>query len=204
MITAIREARRARGMTLDDVARACVPPTTSQQIGRLETGTRRASLEWLNRIAAALGVSASDLVRLPERSDVPVAALLGTNGTMAPRHPRTILPPSPEPGLLAVQVELTAGDYRTGDTIWCRRLAPEAFGQALNRDVLVPRPAGRFVFGRLIGMAGAGQSTGGGAARANGGDGARLQILPPLPRSRQQVVAEPPWLAVAVRLLRDL
>ena len=35
MITRIREVRRARGMTLDDVARACVPPTTPQTIGRL-------------------------------------------------------------------------------------------------------------------------------------------------------------------------
>ncbi len=40
MITRIREVRRARGMTLDDVARACKPPTTAQTIGRLETGTR--------------------------------------------------------------------------------------------------------------------------------------------------------------------
>ena len=29
-------------------------------------------------------------------------------------------------------------------------LAPEAYGGALNRDVLIPRPAGRFLFGRLI------------------------------------------------------
>jgi transcriptional regulator with XRE-family HTH domain len=40
MITRIREVRRARGMTLDDVARRCTPATTPQTIGRLETGTR--------------------------------------------------------------------------------------------------------------------------------------------------------------------
>ena len=55
MITRIREVRRARGMTLDDVARACQPPTTPQTIGRLETGTRTVSVGWLNRIADALG-----------------------------------------------------------------------------------------------------------------------------------------------------
>ena len=44
MITRIREVRRARGMTLDDVAKACVPPTTPQTIGRLETGTRTVSV----------------------------------------------------------------------------------------------------------------------------------------------------------------
>ena len=42
------------------------------------------------------------------------------------------------------------GDYRAGDEIWCEMLGPEDFGRALNRDVLVPRPAGRFLFGRLI------------------------------------------------------
>ena len=62
MITRIREVRRARKMTLDDVARACEPATTPQTIGRLETGTRTVSVGWLNRIAKALGVEASDLV----------------------------------------------------------------------------------------------------------------------------------------------
>ena len=61
MITRIREVRRARGMTLDDVAKACSPPTTPQTIGRLETGTRTVSVGWLNRIASALGVDAAEL-----------------------------------------------------------------------------------------------------------------------------------------------
>ena len=46
MITRIREVRRARGMTLDDVARRCEPPTTAQPIGRLDTGTRTVSVGW--------------------------------------------------------------------------------------------------------------------------------------------------------------
>ena len=57
MITRIREVRRARKMTLQDVADRCTPPTTPQTIGRLETGTRTVSVGWLNRIAAALGVA---------------------------------------------------------------------------------------------------------------------------------------------------
>ncbi|OYW85458.1 MAG: transcriptional regulator, partial [Sphingobium sp. 32-64-5] len=60
MITRIREVRRAKGLTLDDVAKRCDPPTTAQTIGRLETGTRTVSVNWLNRIAAALGVNAAD------------------------------------------------------------------------------------------------------------------------------------------------
>ena len=61
MITRIREVRRARGMTLEEVARVRAP-TTAQTIGRLETGTRTVSVGWLNRIAGALGVEAQDLV----------------------------------------------------------------------------------------------------------------------------------------------
>ena len=74
MITRIREVRRARGLTLDDVAKACEPPTTAQTIGRLETGTRTVSIGWLNRIAAALGVDAQDLVERSEAAELKVAA----------------------------------------------------------------------------------------------------------------------------------
>src|ERR671928_81709 len=102
MITRIREVRRARGMTLDDVARACVPPTTPQ----------------------------------------------------------------------------TDGEYRAGDEIWCETLRPDDYARALNRDVLVPRPAGRFLFGRLINR-----------------DQDKLHLLPPGARGRQQVVTNPPWMA---------
>ena len=72
MITAIREVRRARGFTLEQVAARCSPPTTAQTIGRLETGTRTVSVVWLNRIAEALGVEAADLVRLPDQAELPV------------------------------------------------------------------------------------------------------------------------------------
>ena len=68
MITCIREVRRASGLTLQDVASRCAPPTTPQTIGRLETGMRTVSVGWLNRIAKALDVAASDLVRLPGSS----------------------------------------------------------------------------------------------------------------------------------------
>ena len=187
MITAIREVRRAKGLTLDDVARRCVPATTAQTIGRLETGTRTVSVGWLNRIAYALGVTAADLVKLPERAEIPVAAVLDAGGAHAPRRPATVAPPLPAPGLIAVTIAAGIGDYRAGDELWCETLAADAYARALNRDVLVPRPAGRFLFGRLIG-------------REEG----KLQILPLGAGARQQVVADPPWIARAVRLLRSL
>ncbi len=92
MITRIREVRRARKMTLQDVADRCDPPTTPQTIGRLETGTRTVSVGWLNRIAGALGVEAADLVTLPDREDIPVAATLDHDGAHAPRREGVVDP----------------------------------------------------------------------------------------------------------------
>ncbi len=187
MITRIREVRRAKKMTLQDVADRCQPPTTPQTIGRLETGTRTVSVGWLNRIAKALGVEAADLVKLPDREDIPVAATLGHDGAHAPRREGVAIPPQAAPGLVAVTVTAGIGDYRSGDEIWCMRLAPEDFGQAMNRDLLLPRPAGRFVFGRLIG-------------REEG----KLHILPLGTGQRQMVVTNAPWGAVATKLVRNL
>lgn len=187
MITRIREVRRARRMTLQDVADRCDPPTTPQTIGRLETGTRTVSMGWLTRIARALGVEPSELVELPTREDVPVAALLGSNGAHAPRKPAMVAPAAPDPGQVAMIVQAGVGDYRAGDELWLDRLGPEAFGRAMNRDVLVPRPAGRYLFGRLIGR-----------------DPGKLHLLPLGAGGRQQVVSEPAWIAVAARLIRKL
>ena len=187
MITRIREVRRARKMTLQDVAGRCSPPTTPQTVGRLEMGTRTVSVGWLNRIAKALDVTAADLVQLPGREDVPIAATLDHDGARAPRRQTVIVPPQPEPGIVAVTVEAGLGDYRSGDEIWCHRLAPEQFARAMNRDVLIPRPAGRFVFGRLIG-------------REEG----KLHVLPLGAGQRQTVVTNPPWIAQAARLIRSL
>ena len=187
MITRIREVRRARGLTLDDVARRCDPPTTAQTIGRLETGTRTVSIGWLNRIARALGVDAQDLVEGGETGDLPVVAVLGPAGATAPRTTAIVIPPRAKEGQIALMVVVGVGDYRAGDEIWCDRLEPGESARALNRDVLVPRPAGRFLFGRLINR-----------------DEGKLQILPLEAGGRQQVVANPAWLAVASRLVRKL
>ena len=187
MITRIREVRRARGMTLDDVARRCQPPTTPQTIGRLETGTRTVSVGWLNRIAEALGVEAQDLVQGGDTAELKVAAVLGPGGAVAPRRSAIVVPPRVDDNLIALTVAGSVGDYRSGDEIWCQTLAPDDYAQALNRDVLVPRPAGRFLFGRLINR-----------------DEERLQILPLEAGGRQQVVTNPPWLAVASKLVRSL
>jgi transcriptional regulator with XRE-family HTH domain len=195
MITRIREVRRARAMTLDEVARRCDPPTTPQTIGRLETGTRTVSLGWLNRIAGALGVDAADLVESGDaKAELPVAAVLGPSEAHAPRRSAIVVPPRPKSGVVAVTVSASVGDYRAGDEIWCETLQPEEFGRALNRDVLVPRPVGRFLFGRLIGR----------EAPEEGEASGKLHLIPPGAGTRQQVVTNAPWVAMAIKLVRSL
>lgn len=187
MITRIRDVRKARGLTLEDVALRCDPPTTAQTIGRLETGMRTVSVGWLNRIAAALGVTTADLVDMPGRETVPVAALIGPDGAKAPTQTQSFNPPIANAAMMGVRVAASIGDYRGGDEIWCENVAPEAYVRALNRDILVPRPGGRFLFGRLIGR-----------------DAGMIHILPLGAGTRQQVMADPPWAAVATRLIRSL
>jgi transcriptional regulator with XRE-family HTH domain len=187
MLSRVREVRKAKRLTLFDVAERCDPPTTAQTIGRLETGTRTLSLGWLNRIARALGVDASELVQLPDQQELPVAAHLGVDGAQAPNKPDLLLAPRLLGEMVGLRVTDSIGDYRRGDELWLEQLSPENFGEALNCDVLVPRPAGRFVFGRLLG-------------REDG----KLHLLPLAAGARQQVVADPVWIGRAVKLVRSL
>lgn len=187
MINSIRSVRRARGLTLEEVAARCVPPTTAQTIGRLETGTRTLSLDWMNRIAAALGVDAADLVRLPTDEGVGIAAIVAADGAHAPTRAEELPPLRAEPGAVALRFAISIGDYRAGDVLLCRRLEPAAFATALNRDLLLPRPAGRFLFGRLLQV-----------------EEGRLHLLPLADAARQQVVSAPNWAALPTRLIRTL
>jgi transcriptional regulator with XRE-family HTH domain len=187
MLSRVREVRKAKRLTLLDVAERCDPPTTAQTIGRLETGTRTLSLGWLNRIAKALGVDASELVQLPDQQELAVAAHLGADGAQAPTKPDSFIAPRLLGEMVGLRVMDSIGDYRRGDELWLEQLEPEHFADALNCDILIPRPAGRFLFGRLLG-------------REDG----KLHLLPLAAGARQQVVADPVWIGRAVKLVRSL
>ena len=190
MINRIRDIRREKRLTLADVAERCVPATTAQTIGRLETGTRNLSLVWMNRIAAALEVDPELLVK-GDATDTPkLIARLGDTGAEAMTTPRDAILPTALEGdgtLVAMAVDASAGEYRAGDQIWLRQVEPEAFARLLNRDVLAPRPGGRFAFGRMIDR-----------------DANRVALLPPGTGQRQVVIDNPHWLAVAEMLVRKL
>ena len=89
--------------------------------------------------------------------------------------------------MIGLRIAVSTGEYRRGDELWMEQLQPDAYASALNLDVLVPRPGGRFLFGRLLGR-----------------DDGKLHILPLESGARQQVVADPAWIAKAVRLIRKL
>jgi transcriptional regulator with XRE-family HTH domain len=187
MQSRIRDVRRAKGLTLADVAMRCNPPTTAQTIGRLETGIRVLSLIWINRIADALGVESSDLVALPDQQYLPVAAILHDDGTHAPSKEECIMVPNVGATMVGLRIAAVLGEYRRGDELWLEQLQPNDFASALNLDVLVPRPGGRFIFGRLLGR-----------------DAGKLHLLPLEAGARQKVVTDPAWIAKAVRLVRTL
>jgi transcriptional regulator with XRE-family HTH domain len=187
MLSRVREVRKAKRLTLLDVAERCVPPTTAQTIGRLETGTRTMSLGWLNRMAKALGVDSSELVQLPDQQQLSVAVHLAADGAHAPAKEETLLAPRLIGEMVGMRVTDSIGDYRRDDEVWLEQLTPDHFVEALNCDVLVPRPAGRFLFGRMLG-------------REDG----KLHLLPLAAGARQQVVADPAWIGRAVKLVRGL
>jgi hypothetical protein len=88
---------------------------------------------------------------------------------------------------MAMAVEASAGEYRAGDQVWLRQIDPDDFARAFNRDVLAPRPGGRFAFGRLID-----QREG------------RVALLPPGVGQRQVIIDRPAWIGVAEMLVRKL
>ena len=197
MINRIRAIRQAKGLTLADLAAACDPPTTAQTIGRLETGMRNLSLNWMNRIAAALAVDPATIVGAEAGERAQIIAELAANGAEALSSPReAVLPqdlaaPGDGPAPLVLAVTASVGEYRAGDLLWLRPFDPAqdiaALNRAINRDCLLPRPGGRFAFGRLIDRR-----------------GTLVGLLPPGAGQKQVVVDNPAWIAAAMMLVRPL
>ena len=193
MINRIREIRKAKGLTLADLAEACSPPTTAQTIGRLETGMRNLSTKWMDRIGAALEVDPEVLVRSEEQPRAQIVAELGLSEPEALVTPREAILPTEIAAqgdggtMLVLEVSVAVGEYRPGDMVWLRQIDPDGAAGAINRDCLVPRPGGRFTFGRLIDR-----------------KGTLVGILPSQAGNKQQVIDSPPWIAVATMLVRPL
>ncbi len=197
MINRIREIRKAKGFTLADLAEACDPPTTAQTIGRLETGMRNLSIKWMDRIGTALNVDPEILVRSEEQKRAQIVVQLGLSDPEALDTPREAILPTEiaaqssvdggDATMLVLEITASVGEYRPGDMVWLKQIEPDDSGSAINRDCLIPRPGGRFTFGRLIDRR-----------------GTLVGILPSQAGNKQQVIDNPPWIAVATMLVRPL
>ena len=89
--------------------------------------------------------------------------------------------------MMVMEVTAPVSEYRPGDLVWLRRMALADAGGVINRDCLVPRSGGRFVFGRLIDT-----------------QGSRVGVLPVQSGQKQQVIESPEWIAVTEMLVRSL
>ncbi len=92
----IREWRHQRGWSQQQLAEGS--GTTKAQINKLETGHRRLTVDWLTRLASALGVSPTDLLP-PILSSSAKAAEVQS----APARPLGRMPPSAYVGRVPVR-----------------------------------------------------------------------------------------------------
>jgi transcriptional regulator with XRE-family HTH domain len=60
--TNIERARKAKGWTLERLAATVRPKTSHQHISRIEKGQRTLTVDWIERIAKALGVDPVELI----------------------------------------------------------------------------------------------------------------------------------------------
>jgi transcriptional regulator with XRE-family HTH domain len=151
MKTRIREIRRQRGMTLQQLAESIRPePTTPQTIGRLETGIRTVSLDWLTRIAQALDCHVSDLLELPERPEIPLLGQAGAQGVVSPSAAGMVdvAPAALNP--VAVRISAPAGPYAAGDLLVCDRYEGADMDNALGHDAVAATTEGHTLLCRVI------------------------------------------------------
>jgi transcriptional regulator with XRE-family HTH domain len=198
MINRIREIRKAKGITLAELAAACDPPTTAQTVGRIETGMRTLSINWMDRLGKALGVDPETLVRSENEARPRIVAQLAPGGAIALPDPRETVMPHElasgpgdgtpgEDSMIVMEVTAAVSEYRPGDLVWLRRIRPGNEASVINRDCLIPRSGGRFVFGRLIDTS-----------------GSLVGVLPVQSGQKQQVIDSPEWIAVTEMLVRKL
>jgi transcriptional regulator with XRE-family HTH domain len=148
MNTRVREIRSARGLTLAELAKAV--GTTPQTIQRLETGRLTMSLDWLTRIANALGLQPSDL--LPAR--VRYLGDLTADGTILSLPDADPVPllaievPGSDP--MAVKLVERLGPYDSGTILVADKIDRIEEGKADGRDCLVGTASGQLLFRRLV------------------------------------------------------
>lgn len=144
----IREIRRQKGLTLQQVAGRC--GTTAQTIGRLETGMRTLSLNWVNRIAKALVVESSMLLILPEYGDIEILGEVGRMGSVSPINFGTVSLRLMGTKPIALKIKANMGEYRQGDSVICEGQSAQAVEKAVGHDCLIELEGGERCFAKLV------------------------------------------------------
>lgn len=144
----IREIRKERGLTLQDVADRA--GTTAQTIGRLETGTRTLSLKWVNRISKALEVEGATLLALPEQGDIEIFGEINSSGQISQKSRGTVSARlfATEPTAIGIKENL--GPYMAGDILIFEKNGKGA-KSFLGKECLVQHENGTFYFALVMG-----------------------------------------------------
>lgn len=185
----IREMRKRRGLTLQQVANAIRPePTTPQTIGRLENGVRMVSIDWLAKIAEVLDCHVADLIEAPEGQDVPLIGAALPDGHVHAGGAANVemRPAAHRP--VAIRISEGVGAFQPGDIVVGNRLEAPDLGGAVGRDCIVRTRNGETLFGRLA------------LGRREGSH----TLIPPRSGAAIRYDLELEWAAAAVTLIRTL
>jgi transcriptional regulator with XRE-family HTH domain len=152
MTTHIRQIRKLRGLTLQELADKV--GTTPQTIQRLETNNMTISLDWLERIGQALGLNPAMLLHSYEAPKVPLVGELGGDGSVKriedQKQPRTIQLSVPIEDPIALSLKDRFGPYETGTILIATRLTAPKSKSADGRDCLIELQDGRLSFRRIV------------------------------------------------------
>ncbi|MGF1607409.1 MAG: helix-turn-helix domain-containing protein [Rhodothalassiaceae bacterium] len=185
----LREIRKAKGLTLQQVADRVKPHgTTAQTIGRLETGARTLSVDWVQRIAEAMDVDPAELLALPQGGDLLVGGQVKPGGEVLKRDEGVLALRLSARDPIAVRLGCPMGPYREGDTVVCEKLDEIDWPRAVGADCYIEDVSGRGYFAKAAPGVGAGT----------------LTLLPLDPSGVVRNEIAPALIAPAVTLVRPL
>jgi transcriptional regulator with XRE-family HTH domain len=151
MRTRIREFRKARDMTLKQLADMI--GTTPQTVQRLETGTMTVSMEWLEKIAEAFGIGPAYLIGRSNGGQIPFLGSIGAQGYLHAAKSDSLEyfrfdVPADDP--VAARFEIALGNFEAGTVLIGNRLRGADMQNAHGLDCIVGLPNGTVLFRWVI------------------------------------------------------
>ncbi len=150
MKTRIRELRKQRGLTLQQLAD--LVGTTAQTVQRLETANMTVSTDWLERFATAFGIHPADLIAGGPNRSIEWLGTLNSEGglNVASGEPDGFVLDVPALDPLAVRVGYTLGPYTADTILIANRLKGKDLANAHGADCLVALQNGPILLRRII------------------------------------------------------